>query len=334
MKLNIKIYSALMFFFCFTASSCLKDKNFNNGSIQSVHSTTDPVKVIELAVATTNSNNYLSYYVDNSDNDTIVDLIPVTLATKDLAPTDLHVTLIQNDQAVTDYNAANTDTTATVENPNPTGTIVAYEVPTSFTIVNPVVTIPKGQRTGYFQIKFKPSDFLNHDYALGFSISKIDESGYSISGNLQTAVVSIGIKNKYDGNYRLSLTTSGWAAYGIADDDVARDYGAMQMLTNGANSLIYSGASNGNNQPAFASAGSKTSFGAAIPEFTFDLATDKLLSIANLQPDSRNRRFSLDPAHPSSYNPSTKTLDLYYIMDQNGRPSQFIHALLTYVGPR
>ena len=79
----------------------------------------------------------------------------------------------------------------------------AYAIPPAnfFTIVNPVVTIPKGSHTAYLQIKFKPSDFLGGDWALGFKITSIQETGYVVSGNLNTGITVITVKNQYDGTY-------------------------------------------------------------------------------------------------------------------------------------
>ncbi|MEO5888765.1 MAG: DUF4361 domain-containing protein [Ferruginibacter sp.] len=64
-----------------------------------------------------------------------------------------------------------------------------------------MVIIPKGWRTGYLQIKFKPADFLGETYAVGFTLNKIDETGYTLSGNNQNGMVVINIKNQYDGIY-------------------------------------------------------------------------------------------------------------------------------------
>ena len=66
--------------------------------------------------------------------------------------------------------------------------------------------IPKGSRTGYLQVKFKISDLLTADFAFGFKITSIAESGYTISGNLSQAVVGIGPANPYYGDY----TVTGW----------------------------------------------------------------------------------------------------------------------------
>ncbi len=125
---------------------------------------------------------------NNSNSDSTYDLVPINLATADAAPEDLHVTVDLDSTLVNNYN---------------TNKGTAYAIPPSnfFTIVNPVVTIPKGSHTGYLQIKFKPSDFLGGDWALGFKITSIQESGYAVSGNLNTGITAIIVKNQYDGTY-------------------------------------------------------------------------------------------------------------------------------------
>lgn len=169
-------------------TGCLKDKDYDNGLIQSVHSTGAVPKVIGVNLTTTQTSNFFVDVFTNSDVDTTVQLIPVTLATADPAPADIHVTLTADQSIVDAYNEAN-------------GT--AYEDPGSlYTLLdNGVVTIPKGQHTGYLKIKFKPSDFLGGTWAVGYQISNIQESGYTISGNLSTGIVALVIKNDYDGVY-------------------------------------------------------------------------------------------------------------------------------------
>jgi hypothetical protein len=189
-----------------TATGCLKDKDYDNGLIQSERSTGAVNKAIEIKLTANANTNVLSLAFSNSGNDTMINLIPVNLATSDPAAQDLHVTLVQNDKIVSDYNAANTDTTVTASNPNPSGVVTHDVVPTKFTLINPggVVVIPKGSHTGYLQIRFKPSDFLGTTYALGYTISAVAEAGYAVSGNLSNGMVAINIKNQYDGNYHAS----------------------------------------------------------------------------------------------------------------------------------
>jgi len=174
---------------CIITTGCLKDDDFDNGSIQSVHTTGPLIKPVEIRLTANDATNFLVLAVDNSTSDTTVDLVPIRLATDGTAPEDLHVTVILDSNLVNNYNTAN-------------ATDYATPASSMFTIVNPEVIIPKDSNTGYVQIKFKPSDFLGGSWALGFKISSVKESGYTISGNLSTGITSIVVKNQYDGTYQ------------------------------------------------------------------------------------------------------------------------------------
>ncbi|HEY2726535.1 MAG TPA: DUF1735 domain-containing protein, partial [Parafilimonas sp.] len=169
-------------------TGCLKDKDFDNGSIQSTHTNGSTPQVIEIKLAANNASNFFTLAVNSSANDTTIDLVPINLATASAAPKDIHVTVALDSTLVDAYDTANA---------------TSYATPPSamFTIVSPEVVIPKGSNTGYLQIKFKSSDFLGGSWALGFRITAIQESGYTISGNLSTGIAAIVVKNQYDGTY-------------------------------------------------------------------------------------------------------------------------------------
>jgi hypothetical protein len=69
---------------------------------------------------------------------------------------------------------------------------------------------------------------------------------------------------------------------------------------------------------------------------TFDLATDKLLSVTNTTPDDgRGRAFEMNPAVTTSrYDPATKTIYAAYFLKQTGRPNLAIYDTLVYVKER
>ena len=143
MKLHfIKSPLVLILVLSVTAMSCLKDKAYEDGSIQSGSpGSGEDIKVISLGITVSDVSNFEQAAYPLTDNDTVVNLVPVELGGTSAAPEDIHVTLTVNDALVDDYNTNNgTDYT------NP-GSVV--------TIVNNVVTIPKGSRTGYLQAKFK-----------------------------------------------------------------------------------------------------------------------------------------------------------------------------------
>jgi hypothetical protein len=327
MKRNMKIYKIASTILAVVAATgfagCLKDEDYDNGLTQSVRSTGATPKVVEIKLTAGDVSNFLIVSYDNSATDTVVDLIPVNLATKDPAPQDLHVTLTANQSLVTDYNAAN-------------GT--AYGDPSAFYTVEDggVVTIPQGQRTGFLKIKFKPSSFSGAEWAAGFQITAIQEPGYVISGNLSQGIVAIAIKNKYDGNYNLTMKTVGWGAYAIADGQTFTWPTPVSMVTYSPSSVTILTQETGDAQNVFDPDGNVSSFGATAPQYIFDTVTNKLIDVKNLAPDDgRGRAFQLNPAVTDSrFDPATRTIYAAYIMTQNGRPNQEIYDTLTYVGPR
>ncbi|MEO6837259.1 MAG: DUF1735 domain-containing protein [Ginsengibacter sp.] len=239
MKLHfIKSPLILVLALSLAATSCLKDKAFENGSIQSGSGGSGAdIKVISLGITVSSASfAYTDYNGDAAafpgvqfvqaaypldDNDTTVNLVPVELGGLSAASQDIHVTLVQDDGLVATYN----DSTGS-EFTNPGSNI---------TIVDSVVTIPKGSRTGYLQIKFKPTDLLNGTFAYGFKIGSIAESGYTISGNLAAGVVAIGPKNQYDGVYS-SAGEFTHPAYGDLIWDISKGY-KQNLVTTGLNSV-------------------------------------------------------------------------------------------------
>jgi len=305
------------------AVSCLKDKAYDNGTIQSgSQGSGQDTKVISLGITVSSTSNFLQASFQITGSDTTVDLIPVELGGTSDAPADIHVTLMVDDSLLEAYN-----------NANGTNFVDASSVATILN--NGVVTIPKGSRIGYLQVTFNASNLLAENYALPVKITSVAEPGYTISGNLNTGIVAIGPKNQYDGMYELTILTSGWGAYGINDGPPALTWPTnVGLVTSGPNSVVFS-SEVGSSQPAFAGGGI-TGFGATEPQFTFDPTTNKLISVVNLVPDDgRGRTFFLNPAVTDSrYDPATQTIYAAYEMTQNGRPNQFIYDTLVYRGPR
>jgi Domain of unknown function (DUF1735) len=191
--------------------------------------------------------------------------------------------------------------------------------------------------TANVPIKFKTGQvdangdnlFLSNEYVLPIIIK--DAGSYGIASNFRMIVMRVLAKNQYDGIYDLKIKTTGWAAYGIADG-VSNDWGEIGIATAGATSVLFDYGA----QVAFTDAGGRTAFGATNPQFTFDPATNKLTSVINVAPpDSRNRTFTIDPAVTDSrYDPDSKIIYAAYIMNQNGRPPQYIRDTLTYLRER
>ncbi len=219
MKLNISIAFTVCLVLSISFSSCLKEK-YDSGRIQPTH-TDDPIKVVELGLTATSNENFYLLAVDNSDNDTTVNFIPVRLGIA-AASQDVHVTVVIEQPLLDAYNTEH-------------GTV--YEVPPSdkYTFLNPVVTIPAGSNIGYLKIKFKPSDLLGNDYAFGLRVGLIQEPGYVASGNFGTGVAAVVIKNEYDGLYHAV------GHFTHPNPDLTGDYDSeWEMGTSGATSVTAS----------------------------------------------------------------------------------------------
>lgn len=206
MKLFIRL-TFLLLLLVLGVTGCLKDEQFDDGLIQSVHNNGQP-KVVEVKLSASSANQFLVLSFDNSSVDTTINLIPVNLSTAGPAGEDLQVTLVQNDNLVADYNTANgTD----------------YKIPPAsmFTLVSTggVVTIPRGSNTGYLQVKLKPTDFLGESWALGYEISAVDKAGYTVSSNLRSGIVAIVVKNDFEGTYH----TTGFFQHPTAPRDIDQE---------------------------------------------------------------------------------------------------------------
>lgn len=175
-------------------------------------------------------------------------------------------------------------------------------------------------------------------FAIGVKITgATGGTSYVLPGNSEKVII-VQVKNKYDGVYTWTVTTTGWAAYGIADGVTKTYPGTFDLFTSGAASVdILSSARGDNLLPAFTTDLQATAFGATSPRFTFDPATDKVIAVTNILPDDgRGRTLKIDPdgTKPNYYDPATGTIYSSFIMSATGRPDQYIQVVLTYEGSR
>ena len=218
---NIKSQSIFFILLSVITTGCLKDKAFDNGSIQSASGQSGTnIEVISMGITVSDTTNFLQASYPLSNGDTTVNLIPVELGGLSAATQDIHITLTENDQLVQNYNDSNgTD----YINPG-----------SNISIVNPVVIIPKGSREGFLQVKFKPNNLLNGNFALGFVITSVAEKGYTI-GDLNHGIVAIGPKNQWDGIYK-SAGEFTHPAYGDLVWDYSKGY-TQALVTSGINTV-------------------------------------------------------------------------------------------------
>jgi hypothetical protein len=211
----------------------------------------------------------------------------------------------------------------------------AYELPSAFvSIINPgnVVTIPKGSHTGYLQVKFKPSNLIGKDWALGFAITSIDKTGYTISGNLGSGVVGLLIKNKYDGAYTVDGTLIDLLAPANSSTPDGPYPFKLELHTVSASSVVMWTKGNGE----YHLIAGNSVYGEFSPVFNFDLATNKIISVTNFygQPSpGRGRSADMDATGANVYK-ADKSIDVKYIMKQNGTLKTTFDEHFTYVGPR
>ncbi len=315
-------------------TGCLKDKGFDNHTYGINDPDTQPPGVAFPLAAV--AKNTIGLDAGVGTLQAINNIVWVNLETGTPAKSDVHVTLVQNDALRTAYNTAN-------------GTsILAF--PSALYSIALNVVIPAGGTGGMVPIMIPstiPMD-PSSSYGVGLTITSVD-GGYKIASNLKNLFLEFTLKNKYDGNYKLDLNTSGWGAYGITDDASFNtwpsngDGTSIFLITGGPNSVRFFDEWGFGDfiQVCFTGtpASGLSGFGATAPRYTFNTATNELTNVSNdAPPDSRNRAFRINPSvtPPAGnfWDPGTRKILASYIMSQTGRPDQFINCILTYRGPR
>ena len=310
MKLkNIKAAFLVIIGFSMVLTGCLKDKDYDNGLIQSVHGNSG--KVVSLAVNVASSLNSSVVAFSNSNNDTVVDFVPVELSNGDApAPEDIHVTVSRVDTLVNHLDTIN------YYAPNQGTYDYVAPDPSIVTIVSNEVVIKKGTYKGFLQLKFKPSDLLGQDLALGFRITGIKEPGYTISGNLADAIPILLIKNKWDGTY----LANGYFSHPNPAYTGAFSGASVVLATSGATSVDMTGGQpiTGNNNLG------------AYPRLVVDPATN-LVSVIPSGGGPGSIAGPVTPGYVNHYDPVSKTFYIDYGYSGGTR-----HATdtLVYQGPR
>lgn len=210
----------------------------------------------------------------------------------------------------------------------------------AYSVTTYKVTIPADKNEAFVPVKiFTDKVNLSQDNMLAFTLK--DASGQTIATNFQKILWPIGVKNRWDGVYKLIKKQLGWAAYGI-DDGGTYTYPSsagksIGLVTAGANSnYLYNYYRNDLLLPGYTTGGGATAFGAVTPRYIFDPATNALTNIINTTPDDgRGRVLVPNPAVTNNrYDPATKTIYASYILKQNGRPDMIIYDTLIRTGSR
>lgn len=200
------------------------------------------------------------------------------------------------------------------------------------------VTFAPGEHAKPILIKLDASKLdLSQQYALGFTITNAT-GGAKISNGLQSAMVEVGVKNKYDGSYRVTGTMVDVASAtltGYFPQDV-------DLVTTGAASVVMIPWDLGIPGHLILSGTSLSYYGSYGPVFTFDLATDKVIAVTNSygQPAGNTRSAELDPSGVNKWDPATKDMQVKYWMKQPNTITTpphirvYFDEFFDYLGPR
>ncbi|KIC93221.1 BT_3987 domain-containing protein [Flavihumibacter solisilvae] len=166
------------------------------------------------------------------------------------------------------------------------------------------------------QIKFSLTDATKIDfskqYAFPLTITEV-ASGKTISAS-KTVLVKVLVKNAWDGAYEVT---------GTMQDDGAALGGLFPMeynlITSGANTVdgfdpVYWG----DYFVPIMNGADVSGYGSFSPVFTFDPATNKIVSVTNIygQPAGNTRSAEIDPSGENFYDPATKTIKVKFFMKQ------------------
>jgi hypothetical protein len=257
---------------------------------------------------------------DTAGFDAIIIYGPLGPATKDIT-----VSLQVDPAALDSFNNANGSDYVT-----PDSTI--YNFPSS-------VVIPKGQSQVYAHITIKasPSYDFSANYALPLKITSAS-GGVEVSSNFGTEINAFGIRNIYDGHYKVTAISP---MVDAANANLTGNYPMdVYLETAGANSVVLVDNAIGSPSHSILSGGSTSYYGSFAPVFNFDPSGNgTIISVTNYygQPAGNGRSAEIDPSGANKMDMSTKNFDVKYWMNQPSvitphRTSFNEH--FEYLGPR
>lgn len=301
-------------------TGCLKDKGFDNHTYGINDADSQPPGVgFPKAVSAKNS-----VGVDLSPtSQNVNDLVFVNLESGTPASSDVHITLAIDDAIRVAYNNAN-------------GTNI-IQLPASAYSLALNLTIPAGQRFVQVPLVLPNTSVLNPNdtYGLGVKITAVD-GGYRIAENLKNLFIEIGLKNKYDGVYRLQGIHNRTPYIFPFDTEV-------EMWTTGPASVAMFWPDGGDfGQPIGVAPGVPNWYGNAVsPNFHFNPATNECINVTlqvgaavTLAMVTNDAVVDIHPDGPlyNRYEPGPKKM--YLNFQYNGNDLRRFYDTLTYLGPR
>ena len=198
------------------------------------------------------------------------------------------------------------------------------------------VVIPKGSRKVDLPINFpSPDQLYGKNYVLPLVI-KSASSGI-ISGNFNTMLYLLSGVNRFDGVYTLKYR------FGANDRnyDLATTtwyYSDVQLVTTSATTTVLRNLNAGSPYPHVATAaGLPTTIANLVPQFIFDLATNKITTISNTiaVTGTQTKTAVSNPAVTDNrFDPATKNVYASFILKETGRADMIINDTLIYKTPR
>jgi hypothetical protein len=313
--------SALFTAMLFILSGCLKDKGFENGLYGINDPDTQPPGIgFPRALASK-----YTVGVDLSASAQVVNgVLYVNLNGGQPATSDVTVTLQLNDALRTAYNTAN-------------GTNI-LPLPANLYNFPLTITIPAGQRNAQIPLNLVSTSSLdpNKTYGIGVTIASVS-GGYNIAQNMRNLFIEIGLKNKYDGRWKLN-------GYHNRTPYTFPFETEVEMWTTGPSSVAMFWPDGGDfGQPIGVAPGQVNWYGPAVsPNFTFDPATNLVTGISGMPANAvtldlvtNDQTADANPDGPIvnrfEAGPPKK---IYVVFQYNGNNLRRFYDTLTYLGPR
>lgn len=175
----------------------------------------------------------------------------------------------------------------------------------AYTIIGDLnsITFQPGEMVKEIKIRLDKSQLsLSSQYAIGFTIA--EASPGQINPSMKNVLFSVGIKNQFDGTYRLR----GAFYHPTAAPSYNSFQTTVEMHTSGPNSVkMYYPDFGGYYHPwVNEGTGAFTAFGSQEPNYIIDPVTNKV-TVVNSFPGAVTN-YTMNPNYDSRYDPATKTI--------------------------
>jgi hypothetical protein len=297
--LQSKAWGSLLLLVVLSLTSCLKDKDYDNGVINTITGRTATNRFVSIPLAI-NKPNVVGLEAKSGFQD--INLFRFSYDNATPATEEITVKVTQNDALITAL-----DPTVILL---PSSAVQIVSLTHKFK-VGQVISDP-------FVIKLN-TDLLDptKKYGIAFSIVEVS-GGIQIPSNLKDALFVFTIKNKYDGIYKLTCRMAHPADRSPDWPRTPWTYAYdIHMITTGPRSVrMFNTAFNAGFHPLQTPGAS--GFGQTEPNFEFD-ASDKITRVFNGIAATNGRTFLLNPdVTDSRYDGASKTIFAAILMTQTG----------------